>query len=1719
MQNADRPDNPAAKDDWGTSTMGIQNLGTATIATSLPDGEVGPTDAGGAPISPNVTDDFQGPIPTNEFYSALHFPFFEANNAGVMHANPLSMKAVSGGLDLGYTADARVVGSPGLEKYEYSYAYNAATNQGGDLNIGLAGLDGTQAKLADHGDWTATADWGGAMQATFGQGMPFVYVTRDSDADAEITLHQQKVDAVGTPVQPLTYTLDGLNGQFDGSALQFRVPVDAGTDVAEGVQFRISFDFDGDGRFDRVETYNFHPTDAVDGWETYAQDKGLFSQSGAMADMVGGSVKVELWRAIGDGHFSVQADSADSFVDLPFANLTVDGAPANGGRLFLQGGAAVGGDGGALATAPGAAPSVDSTADAAPSVPGWDGPGTVWFAADGVVGLTVNGTHYGIFGPSGSTWSFTETGLVSDLDGKDYFSVAALPDNSVDTLMAFQKHAYAFVTDSTVTYDVNQATGKVETHFEVATQLMEQGGDLADTPLLSLYRHQYINSDAALSDFAYNSARGEMKVLAGDSFTTVMDTNPILPALPFAGDSAQASVLRAMLGAEATNVLANLVPYEDTYTVGKELARLGNLAQIANQLGDTDSRDVFLDTMRTELNDWFDATDGTAKLFYYNEEWDTLQGYPASFHTETQVNDHHFHYGYFVDAAATLAEFDPDWAAAGNNREIVNELVADAANWDRANEDYPYLRSFDNYAGHGWASGHGAFPSGNNQESSSESLNFSSAVARWGAATGQDELTDLGLYLHTVETEAVQQYWFDVDGEVFPAGFDYGAVGMVWSDGGAHSTWFSADPEKIFGINFLPATGGGLFLAENPEEILANVAAIEAARGGDPVVWKNLVWQYLALADPETALARFQADPNATQTAGETGIENGGSAAHTLHWLQTLAEIGTLRPDLRADTPFAAAFEKDGAISYIAYNAGSEARTVTFSDGTVLQLQARSMSLLDSDGTLQVYDYALAGSGGDTGGGDTGGGDTGGGDTGGGDTGGGDTGGGDTGGGDTGGGDTGGGDTGHDGLGLAVGADGRLLFGNADPVAVSDAQGYTVNAPTNALSFTLEGLNGAYDGSGASSFSLALDAGGMAGNGTQMRISYDFDGDGTVDRIESFDILPTDDVAGFQSFGTTSLIQAQGAFADFAGGKVTVEIWNAFGPGGISFDPAASSITLPFALEAGSGTGGSTGGGDTGGGDTGGGDTGGGDTGGGDTGGGGTGGGDLALTLTGDGNLQFAATEPVTVAAAQGYSVNAPAGAVAVTLDGLNGAYDGSGASGFALALDAGQSVGNGTQLRLSYDFDGNGTIDRIESFDVLPTDDVAGFQSFATTSMIQQQGGYGDFADGSLTVEIWNAFGPGEVRFDPAASSLTLPFDLALGAGGGGGDTGGGDTGGGDTGGGDTGGAGHGAFTVTASGELQLSGTDPVSMQSASGGHFVHNPQNAVSFTADNLDGAIEAGTAPGFRIALDAGSGAGNGTQVQLTYDFDGNGTIDRTELYDVLPTNDLPGFESFGTSSLLIAEGEMGSFSDGSVTMTVWNAFGTGDVVLDPTGTRLTLSLDGLAPGGDGGEDDGAGTGAGDAEAWTLYLAEDGNLQSEAPAVNATETLAPAGEGGTAVFSLDGIDASYTGGSLDFAAMLDAGQSAGNGVALQVQMDFDGDGSFDRTEEFAYFATNDLAGGETYAGTAGPQSVSGSDYQDFAGGKLVATFKTMIGTGAVDLGFGGTDMSSLLLPYQTA
>ena len=81
-------------------------------------------------------------------------------------------------------------------------------------------------------------------------------------------------------------------------------------------------------------------------------------------------------------------------------------------------------------------------------------------------------------------------------------------------------------------------------------------------------------------------------------------------------------------------------------------------------------------------------------LFCYNDRWGTLIGYPASYGSDTELNDHHFHYGYFVKAAAELARLDPDWARDEKLRTITgrrarqDEIDLQLTEWTRDRDDH-----------------------------------------------------------------------------------------------------------------------------------------------------------------------------------------------------------------------------------------------------------------------------------------------------------------------------------------------------------------------------------------------------------------------------------------------------------------------------------------------------------------------------------------------------------------------------------------------------------------------------------------------------------------------------------------------------------------------------------------------------------------------------------------------------------------------------------------------------------------------------------------------------------------------------------------------------------------------------------------------------------------------------------------------------------------------
>lgn len=558
----------------------------------------------------------------------------------------------------------------------------------------------------------------------------------------------------------------------------------------------------------------------------------------------------------------------------------------------------------------------------------------VWFGSpdSAVLGVTVNGKHYGLFGPGGSTWGGLNTKTLSNrAQGKSYFSVAALPNNKEETLVLFKQFAFAHVTDTKVHWDYEPKGSVVTTKFSYTITNFE--GSASGT-LFALYPHQWHNSKTPLLNYEYVSVRGLMKLGSGTEFTTEMIFPGVLPALPESGGlpaDRAAEALKAEFGPRQPSGQAGV---KDTYWEGKVLGRLASAIPLAEMYGQTDAAGEMRNRLRRSLEHWFTAADtsGNPKkgLFCYNTNWGTLIGYPASYGSDTELNDHHFHYGYFIKAAAELARHDPQWARRWKG--MVDLLIRDVASPDRNDPMFPFMRAMDPYAGHSWASGHAKFADGNNNESSSEAMNAWCGMILWGEATGDRAVRDLGIWLFTTEMNAINEYWFDAEQRNFPRSYPASVVTMVWGGKGANGTWFSANPEMVHGINFLPVHGGSLYLGLFPEYVERNYKAlVEENKGTEWDAWADIVYMYRALSNPEDAIQQFEAREQKFKA------EAGNSKINTLHWLYNLRQLGKVDRTVTAETPLFAVFRKGQQRTYVVYSMDERSQEVRFSDGFILK--------------------------------------------------------------------------------------------------------------------------------------------------------------------------------------------------------------------------------------------------------------------------------------------------------------------------------------------------------------------------------------------------------------------------------------------------------------------------------------------------------------------------------------------------------------------------------------------------------------------------------------------------------------------------------------------------------------------------------------------------------------------------------------------------------------
>ena len=554
-----------------------------------------------------------------------------------------------------------------------------------------------------------------------------------------------------------------------------------------------------------------------------------------------------------------------------------------------------------------------------------------------------SGADFAVYAPTGSTWIQNGGVYTSTLNGKSYWSMAFIPltaTNVATVANEYKKYAYVFPINTTATYSYNESTSVLRTDFNVQTEVKEG----AETNmLLGLLPHQWAHLAAGSptpDKYSYAIIRGQMKTMAGNSFSVENKFCGILPTLPYVDNYSKGFSPTALSEKIAELENTTLATWTDTYNEGQVMNQLIQTGRIAAEMGNTASLNKIITTIKTRLENWFKAEKGeVAFLFYYFPTWSTLIGYPGGYGQDGSLNDHHFHWAYFIHAAAFLEQYIPGWAA--NWGGMVNMLIRDAASSDRNDTMFPYLRNFSPYEGHSWADGFANNPQGNNQESSSEAMLFASSLIHWGTLTGNKSTRDLGIYLYTTEQTGIEEYYMDTHHRNFPPSQQYSLVSRVWSNNFDNGTFWTGDIAASYGIEIYPIHGGSLYLGLDTvyvqrlwNEVKANTGIM--SNQVNPNLWHDMWWEYLAFIDPAKAIEMYNSYPN-------RDIKFGISDAQTYHWLHAMNALGKVDAGITANYPIAAAFKLNGKHNYVAQNYSDVPITVTFSDGYQLQVPARKL--------------------------------------------------------------------------------------------------------------------------------------------------------------------------------------------------------------------------------------------------------------------------------------------------------------------------------------------------------------------------------------------------------------------------------------------------------------------------------------------------------------------------------------------------------------------------------------------------------------------------------------------------------------------------------------------------------------------------------------------------------------------------------------------------------
>ncbi|KAH6647977.1 family 81 glycosyl hydrolase [Truncatella angustata] len=370
------------------------------------------------------------------------------------------------------------------------------------------------------------------------------------------------------------------------------------------------------------------------------------------------------------------------------------------------------------------------------------------------------------------------------------------------------------------------------------------------------------------------TTKGMATAIVGDSWTMVEPNMPVnMDFAPWDPKTGPKKILKVQhintIAPVALKEISQNVDQQSNqdsmYFSGKALAKFAYLCYAVHDLlGNKDLAQTALNNLKSAFTRF--ALNRQQFPLYYESAWGGIVS-SATYQTgnngadfgNTYYNDHHFHYGYFILAAAIIGHLDPTWLTL-TNIDYVNTLVRDVANPNSQDPYFPVSRNFDWYNGHSWA--HGLYESldGKDQESSSEDAMAAYAIKMWGKISNNVNMEARGNLMLSIITRSLSNYYlYTSDNKIQPSNFIGNRVaGILFENKVDHTTYFGNNIEYIQGIHMLPLlpstklTRPANFVTQEWSTYFSNGRA-DKVEGG----WRGILYANLATVDQNTAWEFF----------------------------------------------------------------------------------------------------------------------------------------------------------------------------------------------------------------------------------------------------------------------------------------------------------------------------------------------------------------------------------------------------------------------------------------------------------------------------------------------------------------------------------------------------------------------------------------------------------------------------------------------------------------------------------------------------------------------------------------------------------------------------------------------------------------------------------------------------------------------------------------------